>query len=388
MISAEEIRNKHFSKAGMSGYKKIEVDVFLDEIVNTINYLTATQAANEKKIADYELKLNEYKNDEQAIQSALVNAQRVSDNLVSEAQKKAEDIVFKANAEAEKLLSDATLESQNMLDESKEKADLILTEAQTLSKNLSETTEKLTTESIENANRRAEAITAAAENAVAEQQSLFDALRLQVTMFKRDMEAQFNNQLELINAMPDEVKRDPLLAAKLAAETIEEETYQEEPEADEPEETSNDIERIISEMKSNEAEAAEFIAETSVNNADELNELEELSETDELDELQDLEKLEEDESDDEPKKTTTSSFTVCLDFDDDDENEDEEDQLDDEDELDQFDNQPDDEFDGEEDQVELEEIETVDLFDLEEEDEEDDKKPTFIFNGAALDADE
>ena len=378
MISAEEIRNKHFSKAGMSGYKKIEVDVFLDEIVNTINYLTATQAANEKKIADYELKLNEYKNDEQAIQSALVNAQRVSDNLVSEAQKKAEDIVFKANAEAEKLLSDATLESQNMLDESKEKADLILTEAQTLSKNLSETTEKLTTESVENANRRAEAITAAAENAVAEQQSLFDALRLQVTMFKRDMEAQLNGQLELINAMPDEVKRDPVLAAKLAAETIEE-THQEEPEADEPEETSNDIERIISEMKSNEAEAAEFIAETSVNNADELNELEELSETDELDELQDLEKLEEDESDDEPKTTTTSSFTVCLDFDDDDENEDEEDQLDDED---------DDLIDGEEDIAELEEIETVDLFDLEEEDEEDDKKPTFIFNGAALDADE
>ena len=380
MISAEEIRNKHFSKAGMSGYKKIEVDVFLDEIVNTINYLTATQAANEKKIADYELKLNEYKNDEQAIQSALVNAQRVSDNLVSEAKKTAEDIVFKANAEAEKLLSDATLESQNMLDESKEKADLILTEAQTLSKNLSETTEKLTTESVENANRRAEAITAAAENAVAEQQSLFDALRLQVTMFKRDMEAQLNGQLELINAMPDEVKRDPLLAAKLAAETIEEEIYQEEPEADEPEETSNDIERIISEMKSNEAEAAEFIAETSVNNADELNELEELSETDELDELQDLEKLEEDESVDEPKKPITSSFTVCLDFDDD-----EEDGLD---EDDQPDDETDDLIDGEEDIAELEEIETVDLFDLEEEDEEDDEKPAFIFDGAALDAEE
>ena len=379
MISAEEIRNKHFSKAGMSGYKKIEVDVFLDEIVNTINYLTATQAANEKKIADYELKLNEYKNDEQAIQSALVNAQRVSDNLVSEAKKTAEDIVFKANAEAEKLLSDATLESQNMLDESKEKADLILTEAQTLSKNLSETTEKLTTESVENANRRAEAITAAAENAVAEQQSLFDALRLQVTMFKRDMEAQLNGQLELINAMPDEVKRDPVLAAKLAAETIEE-THQEEPEADEPEETSNDIERIISEMKSNEAEAAEFIAETSVNNADELNELEELLEAEELDELQDLEKLEEDESVDEPKKPITSSFTVCLDFDDD-----EEDELD---EDDQPDDETDDLIDGEEDIAELEEIETVDLFDLEEEDEEDDEKPAFIFDGAALDAEE
>ena len=384
MISAEEIRNKHFSKAGMSGYKKIEVDVFLDEIVNTINYLTATQAANEKKIADYELKLNEYKNDEQAIQSALVNAQRVSDNLVSEAQKTAEDIVFKANAEAEKLLSDAKLNSQNMLDESREKADLILTEAQTLSKNLSETTEKLTTESIENANRKAEAITAAAENAVAEQQSLFDALRLQVTMFKRDMEDRLKNQLELINAMPDEVKNDPTLAAKLAAETIEEETYQEEPEANEPE-NSNDIERIISEMKSNEENAAEFIAETTANKAEELDELEELTETDELDELRDLEKLEELADEPEPKKPITSSFTVCLDFDDDDEEDETE-------EEDEHDDESDDEsyglIDGKDGQTELEEIETVDLFDLEEEDEDDDKKPTFIFDGAALDAEE
>ena len=384
MISAEEIRNKHFSKAGMSGYKKIEVDVFLDEIVNTINYLTATQAANEKKIADYELKLNEYKNDEQAIQSALVNAQRVSDNLVSEAQKTAEDIVFKANAEAEKLLSDAKLNSQNMLDESKEKADLILTEAQTLSKNLSETTEKLTTESIENANRKAEAITAAAENAVAEQQSLFDALRLQVTMFKRDMEDRLKNQLELINAMPDEVKNDPTLAAKLAAETIEEETYQEEPEANEPE-NSNDIERIISEMKSNEENAAEFIAETTANKAEELDELEELTETDELDELRDLEKLEELADEPEPKKPITSSFTVCLDFDDDDE----EDETEEEDESDdEPDNEADGLIDGKDGQTELEEIGTVDLFDLEEEDEDDDKKPTFIFDGAALDAEE
>ncbi len=384
MISAEEIRNKHFSKAGMSGYKKIEVDVFLDEFVNTIKYLTATQAANEKKIADYELKLNEYKNDEQAIQSALVNAQRVSDNLVSEAQKTAEDIVFKANAEAEKLLSDAKLNSQNMLDESKEKADLILTEAQTLSKNLSETTEKLTTESIENANRKAEAITAAAENAVAEQQSLFDALRLQVTMFKRDMEDRFKNQLELINAMPDEVKNDPTLAAKLAAETIEEETYQEEPEANEPQ-NSNDIERIISEMKSNEENAAEFIAETTANKAEELDELEELTETDELDELRDLEKLEELADEPEPKKPITSSFTVCLDFDDDDE----EDETEEEDESDdEPDNEADGLIDGKDGQTELEEIETVDLFDLEEEDEDDDKKPTFIFDGAALDAEE
>ncbi len=305
MISAEEIKNKHFSKAGMSGYKKIEVDVFLDEIVNTINYLTATHAANEKKIADYELKLNEYKNDEQAIQSALVNAQRVSEQLRTEAQQTADDIVFKANGQAQEILSDAKEKSESMLNEAKEKADLILTEAQTLSKELSETTEKMTKESIETATRKAEAITAAAENAVLEQQSLFDALRIQVTMFKRDIDERLNEQLKLVAAFPDEVKRDPSLAAKLAGEAVEEEI----PETVE-EEAQNDIERIISEMKSNEEKTADFIIETA---------------DDGLSEEQVQEAGEDIAEETEPAAPLASSanFTVCLDFDDEDENSDE-----------------------------------------------------------------
>ena len=111
MVTADEIRNKEFSRAGMSGYKKIEVDVFLDEIVNTINYLTTTAAANEKKIADYELKLNEYKADEQAIQAALVNAERVSEQLISEAKVKADDTVFAANEKANEIMAKANVDS-------------------------------------------------------------------------------------------------------------------------------------------------------------------------------------------------------------------------------------------------------------------------------------
>lgn len=253
MISAEDIKKKEFSKAGMSGYKKIEVDVFLDEIANTLNYLAATQAANEKKISDYELKLNEYKNDEQAIKEALINAQRLSDQLRAEAQQKADDILFKANQQAEEILTNANNDAEFLLNDSKEKANIMLTEAQSLSKELSDKTERMTRQSIDSTERKVEAMKKAAEDAVKQQQSLFDALRIQVSVFKRDILKRLSEQTEFVTALPDEIEYDPSLAAKMAEDEVVEEVSE-----TVDTEACNDIERIIKEMKLDEQTAIEF----------------------------------------------------------------------------------------------------------------------------------
>lgn len=297
MVSAEDIKKKEFSKAGMSGYKKIEVDVFLDEIVNTINYFTATAAANEKKIADYELKLNEYKEDEQAIKSALVNAQRVGEQIKTEAQANADDILFKANAQSEQLIADAKEQSSAMLAEAKEKADLIMTEAQSLSKELSEKTEKLTRESLDNTKRTCEAMKAAAADAVKQQQSLFDALKVQVAMFKRDILKKYEEQTLLVSNMPDEIEQSPELAAETAANTD-----VDEPEKENEEESLNEIERIINEMRSEEEQPIELVEEQD----------EAVTETEEQPETPSFDKPSNE------KPAQTSGFTVNYDFDDDD----------------------------------------------------------------------
>ena len=255
MVTADEIRNKEFSRAGMSGYKKIEVDVFLDEIVNTINYLTTTAAANEKKIADYELKLNEYKADEQAIQAALVNAERVSEQLVSEARVKADDTVFAANEKADEILSKAKAEAEITISEAKLKAETMVSEAQRLSKELSDTTERVTRESIETTKEKTEAMVAAAEESVKEQQQLFDELKKQVALFKCDILSQFNDQINLVTEIPDAIEIEPEIAAEMI-----EISPTEEPEEKEIAE-NNDIERIISEMHSAEQEKVDIDAE-------------------------------------------------------------------------------------------------------------------------------
>ena len=243
MVTADEIRNKEFSRAGMSGYKKIEVDVFLDEIVNTINYLTTTAAANEKKIADYELKLNEYKADEQAIQAALVNAERVSEQLVSEAKVKADDTIFAANEKANEIMATANANAEATISEAKEKAEAMVSEAQRLSKELSDTTERVTRESIDSTKAKTEAMVAAAEESVREQQKLFDELKKQVAIFKRDILAQLESQTKLVSEMPDWVIPEPEVAAVEAEIPATEEVVEEEVAE------CNDIERIISEMR-------------------------------------------------------------------------------------------------------------------------------------------
>ncbi|MBQ5886021.1 MAG: DivIVA domain-containing protein [Clostridia bacterium] len=277
MVTADEIRNKEFSRAGMSGYKKIEVDVFLDEIVNTINYLTTTAAANEKKIADYELKLNEYKADEQAIQAALVNAERVSEQLISEAKVKADDTVFAANEKANEIMAKANVDSEATISEAKEKAEAMVTEAQRLSKELSDTTERVTRESIETTKVKTEAMVAAAEESVAQQQKLFDELKMQVALFKRDILAQLGDQTKLVSEMPNAIIPEPEVAAAEAEIPATEEVVEEEaPEC-------NDIERIISEMRTAEEEpiilgATEAEIETDA--VDESAEQKEMPETD------------------------------------------------------------------------------------------------------------
>lgn len=297
MITADGIRNKEFSRAGMSGYKKIEVDVFLDEIVNTINYLTTTATANEKKIADYELKLNEYKADEQAIQAALINAERVSEQLVSEARVRADDTIFAANEKADEILSKAKAEAEITISEAKVKAETMVSEAQRLSKELSDTTEKVTRENIETTKEKTEAMVAAAEQSVKEQQKLFDELKKQVVLFKRDILSQFNDQINLVSEIPDAIELEPEIAAEMVeispSEEIEENETAE----------NNDIERIISEMHMDEDEKIDLDAEIDEAEIDIA-----------FGDFVDLEN-ENDETDNAEQKAT--SFKVNIDFDED-----------------------------------------------------------------------
>ena len=140
-ISVKDIQEKEFNSVANNAYDAMQVDDFLDELAaqvgafeiekqalsNQIAQLKdalaaaeAEKAAIEKKLPDYN-ESGYFKNLENAMRESLIGAQRIADETVSEASKKAQQTVADANALAEKTVADAQAHA-NAITEAAEKA--------------------------------------------------------------------------------------------------------------------------------------------------------------------------------------------------------------------------------------------------------------------------
>ena len=107
MLTPQDIQEKAFAKAVFGGYEMAAVDEFLEEIGDDYTALfkeNATLKANMRALLE---KVKEYRATEDAMCGALLTAQKISDQQVSEAGEKAQQIVADARKEAAALIADA-----------------------------------------------------------------------------------------------------------------------------------------------------------------------------------------------------------------------------------------------------------------------------------------
>jgi len=101
MITPQDIRDKTFEKAVFGGYDMGSVDDFLDAIASD---LTATQKeisvlkAKMKVLVD---KIEEYRSNEDALNRALLSAQKLSVQIEADARHKADIVLAEANNKAQ-----------------------------------------------------------------------------------------------------------------------------------------------------------------------------------------------------------------------------------------------------------------------------------------------
>lgn len=199
MLSIAEIRDIKFSRA-VGGYKPDDVDVFLDKI-------EADYAAYDRIIKEYELKVETlnseiegFKNSQSSIQSVLVSAQGLADRIVKEAKDKSEEIIKQAQSNIEAITAhEKELSAAFELKAQEQKSAL----------------EKELKSMIENAKKKADDITAVAEERVKHQQMLFDKLKLEIAAFKSDVSAKYKEHLELLTKIPDSVPASPEYVAQV-----------------------------------------------------------------------------------------------------------------------------------------------------------------------------
>ncbi len=247
MITAHDIRTCVFSRAGR-GYKIQDVDDFLEDAADSMEQL---QKENEELIRKLEVladRIQEYRNDEDSIRSALLTAQKSADKVVREADEQKEQIIADARQQAEDMLRLSHDKSVAIATETKEKATLVLNEAK----------DKASRLLMEAKTKSEDMLSEAVEGCKAEKKYL-DFLKEQEKFFRQEIVEMYKKQFELLKRGPEIVKE---LEQALASE--QEPVTLEEPQApvqsyEEPVVQEEEVEPVPAEEPENEPVAEEKV---------------------------------------------------------------------------------------------------------------------------------
>lgn len=105
MLPPHELKNKTFTKV-IRGYSSVEVDEHIDFIVQKYTELYRENDELDRKLKTVTAKLDQFKNDEESIRSALINAQRASSKILNEANERADMIVRSAKTNCDKIINE------------------------------------------------------------------------------------------------------------------------------------------------------------------------------------------------------------------------------------------------------------------------------------------
>ena len=105
-ITPLDIHQQKF-RTRIRGFDIREVDAFLEQMANAFESLQRTQKSLQEEVRRLEMEIQGYRKREETFKRALLNSQKVLDQMKDNARKSAEVIVADAEVKAEKVLNRA-----------------------------------------------------------------------------------------------------------------------------------------------------------------------------------------------------------------------------------------------------------------------------------------
>ena len=105
MITAQDIREKTFEKSRMNGYDMASVDDFLEEIAEDISSAQKENAVLKSKMKVLVDKIEEYRANEEALNMAILSAQKLAVQIESEARQRAASMIEDAERQVKAIHS-------------------------------------------------------------------------------------------------------------------------------------------------------------------------------------------------------------------------------------------------------------------------------------------
>ena len=214
MLKTEQILNAKFTPVSKGTYSADEVDSFLKTVAQSYEQSLNENKELIKKISILADKIESYRNDEEAIKLSLLDAHRMAETVNKNAKEKADSIVSDAENKSKIILDGANRQSNILIEEAREKAKEIVDNARTAVSSLTERAQKETDHAITSARDKSAEIIAKAEEEgkriIGNSKESFEyysneleKIKAETENYKKVISDVCNNQLSLINSIPD-----------------------------------------------------------------------------------------------------------------------------------------------------------------------------------------
>ncbi len=303
MITPRQIREKKISTVERDGYDRNEVNELLVDIIESYEAVCEENKELYRKMEILANRIEEYRDDEDSIKTAIISAQKMAHQVTAEAKEKAEQTIAESAASAQQTVQDAKAKADKIVGEAREyvsnltkekaqAADEIIADAQSKANAAISSAQLVAQDTLDKAKKLTAELVEKAKSEKGQQQEMMSRLKAESREFKTNLvnlyEAQLNKLKELaqsgaedsIEGLESELDEIVDNIGKAAAGELEmpepEETESENNTAEEDEaveDTAEEIEETADEEVQEEP-AEEFVLETKDEVDDIINEIE------------------------------------------------------------------------------------------------------------------
>ena len=135
----------------MRGFDVDEVDKFLEKVAEEFLIVTLENKQILEKIETLEKELANFRNKEQAFQTAILSAQKISDEMQTKSRREAEELLTSARTESEELRSSAAKEVEELREKVKADIDELIAQSKQEVNDLRDAAEKEASDLVDNA---------------------------------------------------------------------------------------------------------------------------------------------------------------------------------------------------------------------------------------------
>lgn len=210
MISSKELRQKDL-EITQNGYNIAEVDALMAESAATIDAYEKQSGDLYHKLEVLAGKIEEYRQEEDAIKTALVTAQKMADKitkesnetaslLISKSEETAKDTVANAKAESDKIISSAREYSTNLIAEKTQQAEEITNKAQNKANEVIASAKVVAQDILDQAKQISDDLIAKSKAEKEAYEILSNTIKNDAKEFIEKVKSLYNNELDALNS--------------------------------------------------------------------------------------------------------------------------------------------------------------------------------------------